>query len=65
MARRIVTVEQRSYTIKLYKEGDYWVAECLDPDLAAQASTAFEALNSLGSLFLAHGIGDIPDLVIH
>lgn len=55
----------RDYRITVFQEGSQWVAECKELEIAAQGPTIYEALESLGILFSAKGVGAIPELTVH
>jgi hypothetical protein len=38
----------------LFQEGDWWVAQCLDVDIAAQAKTEDDLLYELGRILTGH-----------
>lgn len=44
----------RSFTASVWKEGDWYVAQCLEVDVASQGKTEAEALQSLAEALKLH-----------
>ena len=44
----------RSFTASVWKEGDWYVAQCLEVDVASQGKTESEALDNLGEALKLH-----------
>lgn len=63
--RRLVASTAPFFSIKLSVECSRWVAECESAELAAEGNTAYEALEALGVLFAAKGIGTTPMVSVH
>ena len=53
----------KAYNIRVFQEGSQWVAEFKTIELAAVGPTVYEALEALGLLFAAKGLGDQPQLI--
>ena len=57
---------KRTFTASITQEGDWYVAQCLDVDVASQGETEEEALDNLGEAlalhFTPHVASALPDL---
>jgi predicted RNase H-like HicB family nuclease len=45
---------KRTFTASITQEGDWYVAQCLDVDVASQGETEEEALDNLGEALALH-----------
>ena len=45
---------KRTFTASITQEGDWYVAQCLEVDVASQGTTAEEALANLGEAIALH-----------
>lgn len=45
---------KRTFTASIMQEGDWYVAQCLDVDVASQGETEEEALDNLGEALALH-----------
>lgn len=50
----MMTVDYRQLSILVSKEGDWWVAQCIEHDLATQAHTREDLEIAIASMFEAH-----------
>lgn len=47
--------------ILMIREGDHWVAQCLDFDIASQGRSVKEAQEAFSSVFAAHVVSDLQN----
>lgn len=45
---------KRTFTASITREGDWFVAQCLEVDVASQGESADEALRNLGEALVLH-----------
>jgi hypothetical protein len=55
----MTTFQELRVSVLLVKEGDYWVAQCLDYDIAAQGASIEAAKESFGRVFVAKALRDV------
>jgi len=54
MFRAVIHIENLDLRVLVLQEGDYWVAQCLEHDVAAQGKTPKQLAHALNSALVGH-----------
>lgn len=54
---------KRTFTVSIVKDGNWYVAQCLEIDVASQGETADEALANLGEAIVLHFTPPVATMV--